>query len=54
MKVVFWGVGNVAQRFMRRHQAFMQAVEVVGFTDSEKNKWYSRFEADVCCVRGGV
>lgn len=43
MRVIFWGSGNVAQGFLRRHNVFMQTVEVVGFTDSDKNKWHSYF-----------
>lgn len=43
-KIVFWGTGNVASAFIKHHTLFMQAVEVVGFTDSNKNKWGTSFE----------
>lgn len=44
MKIIFWGSGNVAQRFIKRHEAFVKIVEVVGVTDSNEDKWHSYFE----------
>lgn len=37
-KIIFWGMGNAAKRFISQHAAFMKEVEVVGFTDNDKNK----------------
>ena len=44
MKVIFWGVGNIAREFIKRHEAFLRVVEVVGFTDSDQRKWKNCFE----------
>lgn len=43
-KIIFWGTGNVAEKFIKNHKAFMQEVQVQGFTDSNKNKWGTTFE----------
>lgn len=42
-KIIFWGSGNVAREFMKRHLSFIQTVKVVGFTDSDEKKWQSCF-----------
>lgn len=43
-KFIFWGTGNVARKFVYQHERFMEAVEIVGFTDNDKEKWDSLWE----------
>lgn len=38
-KFIFWGTGNVARKFVYQHERFMEVVEIVGFTDNDKEKW---------------
>lgn len=42
-KIIFWGTGNIARTFIERHGLFLKSVEIVGFTDNDKNKWGSSF-----------
>ena len=43
VEIIFWGTGNVAKKFVRQHELFMQAVKVIGFTDGDENKWNTFF-----------
>lgn len=43
LKIIFWGTGNVACKFIKTHTLFMQASDIVGFTDSDENKWGTFF-----------
>lgn len=49
-RVIFWGTGDIAGKFVKLQKKFIQAVNVLGFTDSNKDKWGMVFEGyDVLC-----
>lgn len=41
--VIFWGTGNIASKFIDNHKSFIKKINVVGFTDNDKNKWGTFF-----------
>lgn len=43
IKIIFWGTGKTAKRFIVNHPIFMKSVHVVGFTDTDSNKWNTFF-----------
>lgn len=43
-KFIFWGTGNVAKKFVKQHKRFLEVVEILGFTDNNKENWDTLWE----------
>lgn len=39
IKIIFWGAGKTAIKFITNHPMFMDYVHVIGFTDTDSDKW---------------